>query len=183
MRHDGYTDGDYRLVLQDYDIGVPPADQVRYPESDEASRFNDGCPFANADLTFIRSTLEPRLNAMVKTAAKHEHAELLDVGDLFDGHEICSIHDSLVPAGGHPSAAKSEWVRFVSEPHVLAQAAPEGSDFALGEVLHPSYYAQRALGACLTKLAAAPIGQHTCTTPNGGTKIKLTTTPGRPTAR
>ncbi len=177
MRHAGYTTSNYRLVLQDYDIGVPPANQVRYPQSDETDRFNDGCPLANADLTFIRSKLEPRLTTMVKTAAAHEHAELLDVSNLFDRHEICSIHDSLVPPGGHPSAAKSEWIRFLSLPHVLAQAPPIASDFAEGEMLHPSYYAQQALGVCLRKVAEAAAGQHTCTTPGGGTKVRLTTKP------
>ncbi len=175
MRHDGYKTSDYRLVVQDYPVPLPPASQTRYPQTDTADRINSGCPLDDSDLNFFVSKVMTRLDAVVETAATHEHAEFLELDKFLDGHELCSRHDSLVPAGGHPSAASSEWVRFFSITHVLAQAAPENMDFAEGEMLHPNYYAQEALGTCVTKLYAAAIGQHTCTTPGGGTKVKLTT--------
>jgi hypothetical protein len=100
----------------------------------------------------------------VKQAAAAKHADFLDVLNLFAGHEICSVHDSLVTAAAPPSAKTSEWGRFVSLSHAVPQGATaENPLLGQDEIYHPNYFGQLALGSCLRLVAAAPPGVHTCT--------------------
>jgi GDSL-like Lipase/Acylhydrolase family len=175
MSAQGYHAGDYRLVLQDYAVGLARSSQVRYPQSDESARFTDGCPFSNADLNWIND-VNVRYRSMVETAARHSGTEFMDISNVLNGHQVCSIDDSLVTSEHPPSAKTSEWSRFFAYEHLLAQAPPESTDDALGEILHPNYFGQRAFGACLTQTAASPAGQHTCTTIKGSTHTEVATT-------
>jgi hypothetical protein len=176
MKADGYRTGSYRLVLQDYAVGVAPVSQTRYPEADKPDRINAGCPFSNASITWIKTVGAAGLATMVKTAAKNLGTEYLSIGHLLDHHEVCSVHDNLVSSQHPASASTSEWSRFLSPIHGTTQASPLPPDRALGDVLHPNYFAQRALGTCLTETAAAAPGQHACTAKPGTTTVRLTTT-------
>lgn len=150
--------GGYRLVVQSYPSPVPRAAENRYPETGPG-RSVAGCPFYDTDLDWARDSLVPHLSGALRAAARSRRAEFLDVQDLLQGREVCSGATSLVGPEG-PSPRRSEWVRFVVTGP--GQGEPQ-------EWLHPSAYAQRALGRCLALLADARRGEHACrNTPGAG---------------
>jgi hypothetical protein len=77
-------------------------------------------------------------------------AEFLDLRHALDGHQLCDRRSQRAGSAG-PSPQASEWVRRL--------AFVQGSS---RESLHPNAYGQRAIGACLGLLYAAPRGDYAC---------------------
>jgi lysophospholipase L1-like esterase len=153
MAQAGYTTADYRLVAQTYASVVPRARDARYPQGD-LRRVIDGCPFYDADLDWARDRAVPEIGAVVGAAAHARGAEVLDMGDALDGHELCAKSDGEATLLSRPPAATSEWGRFVGLSTTL-----EGD---LQEAFHPNAYAQLAFGRCLTRLFTRAPGDYAC---------------------
>jgi hypothetical protein len=156
----GYAQGDYRLVLQTYPSVIPRAAEARYAEqSPERSAF--GCPFYDEDLTWGRTMAAPQIGGVVKTAAAARGTEVLELIDALQGREICAKTAQPATPVAPPAPETSEWGRALS-PSTIQQGDVQ-------EVFHPNAYAQRALGVCLTQVAAQPPGSFACTnTPGQG---------------
>ena len=160
MRRAGYKPWEYRLVLQSYPDPLAPGSALRYREGDRVEKINDGCPFYGADATWIRDYDFALTADLVRKAAAVTHTEYLDLTRLFDNHEVCSNHNGLVTSTSPPSPRTTEWARFFSIQHTAAQAIPSGpssvplmnsKDDGLGEILHPGYFGQLALGGLLAR--------------------------------
>ena len=174
-------------MLQSYPDPLAPGSALRYREGDRVEKINDGCPFYGADATWIRDYDFALTADLVRKAAAVTHTEYLDLTRLFDNHEVCSNHNGLVTSTSPPSPRTTEWARFFSIQHTAAQAIPSGpssvplmnsKDDGLGEILHPGYFGQLALGACLRATYAALAGDHACTSPSSGADAaQLTTKP------
>ncbi|MFG3254248.1 GDSL-type esterase/lipase family protein [Streptomyces sp. NPDC048172] len=160
MDRAGHPKGSYRLILQSYPSPLPDAARMRYEGEGYDRMTQGGCPFFDKDLTWAHDELVPRISTTLAEAARTSDAEFLDLSRAFDGREICSTTTVQADRDHQPSGGTSEWVRFVTSGHGQGQRQ---------ESLHPNYYGQRALGACLgLKLAKTP-GDHACTnTPGAG---------------
>ncbi len=157
MAEAGYGPAQYRLVVQSYPSPVPRGAENRYAETGSSRLSTGGCPFWNRDLDWARDQLVPQLADGLRTVAGAKGATFLDLRDLLQGREACARSAALVTSSSPPSEARSEWARFLT------------SGLLQGEVqesFHPNAYAQRALGRCLTLLAARP-GDAACTTTLG----------------
>jgi lysophospholipase L1-like esterase len=155
MASAGYSDSDYRLVLQSYPSPLPTGEQYRYDES--YRRYAEGgCPFFDSDSTWAHDTIVPAIAATLHDAAQAQHADFLDLQAAFDGHEVCSREDQQATDRNNlaepVSPGTAEWIRFVT---LLFQGTPQ-------ESLHPNAYGQQALGDCLGKLWAAGPGSFRC---------------------
>lgn len=159
MRGAGYADSDYRLVLQSYPNPLPTAEEDKYDGHWRVFKWTGGrCPFTDPDMTWTATTVIPSIATTLQRAAKAQNASFLDLGNAFDGHELCA--DGTTHPKGDPKAADVEWVRFVDY-------TGQG-DYA--ESLHPNFYGQQAIGRCLAA-AARRSGDATCTsTPEKGLK-------------
>ena len=153
MSDAGYTQGQYRLVLQTYPSVVPRAAEARYTENDP-QRASQGCPFYDQDLTWARDRAAPQIGSMVKAAAASRGTEVLELRDALQGHEICSVTAKAATPVEGVDAASGEWGRFTG-----ASTVQQGD---LQEAFHPNAFAQRALGTCLTGVFAAAPGQFAC---------------------
>jgi lysophospholipase L1-like esterase len=142
----GYGTADYRLVLQTYPSVVPRAAEARFAEADQ--RRADGCPFYDADLDWARDSAARQIGAMVRRAAEARGTEVLEIGDLFQGHEFCSTTSRQSTPAARPDEAEAEWGRFLG-PSSIGQGGGETQ-----ELFHPNAFGQRAMGACLTWLYA-----------------------------
>lgn len=155
MRSRGYLRTDYRLVFQTYPSVVPRAAEARYPESDPR-RSSDGCPLYDTDLNGARDELAPQIGRLVKSVARAKGAEILELKDLMQGHEICSKSARAATEGDTPGGDRGEWGRALG-PTAIQQGQVQ-------EVFHPNAFAQRALGDCLEGVYARPTpGTFTCT--------------------
>ncbi|MBT0772690.1 hypothetical protein KIH74_27345 [Kineosporia sp. J2-2] len=153
----GYADGDYQLILQSYPSPLPTAKEDKYEGYSRIFKWTGGrCPFTDPDMTWTANTVTPTIaGTLARTASRHG-AQFLDLGNAFDGHELCA--DGTTHPKGDPNSTDVEWVRFVDY-------TGQG-DYA--ESLHPNFYGQQAIGICIAR-AAALHRDATCTgTPEQG---------------
>ncbi|HWB70473.1 MAG TPA: hypothetical protein VG518_10900, partial [Solirubrobacterales bacterium] len=146
----GYPRRAYRLVAMGYASPLPAGGAIRYPQWGWSRLRPGGCPLWNADADWALSEATPSIDAVLRHAAAAAGAEFLDLQHAFDGHQLCDRSARLAGPRG-PSAETSEWFRRL--------AFAPGS---LRESLHPNAYGQRAVGACLGFLYAAPPGDYAC---------------------
>jgi YVTN family beta-propeller protein len=147
MADAGYALRDYRLVVQPYPNPVPPGKLNRYTQIGYVRYRVGGCPVWNDDSDWVDTTVVPGIARMLGEAARDTNAEFLDVQNLFDGHEVCAKGSRQATSAAHPVPGKeSEWARFLDPREVQGGYVDES--------VHPNYYGQQALGACLTKLFA-----------------------------
>lgn len=154
MRQAGYTADDFRLVVQTYPSVIAAAADTRFAEADP-QRAAAGCPFYDEDLTWARTSAAPFIGSVVKAAAASRGAEVLDLVDAFTGHEICAKASQAASPVLRPAPfASAEWGRAVS-----ASSISQGE---VQELFHPNAFGQRALGACVTQVAASAPGSFAC---------------------
>jgi lysophospholipase L1-like esterase len=150
MRADGYARSDYRLVAMGYASPFPEGPSFRYPEDGWSRLTEGGCPIWNADADWAADGASVDLAEALRSAETATGAEYLDLGDAFDGHQLCDRRAERVgPAG--PSPLTAEWFRRLS----FTQGSTR-------ESLHPNAYGQRVMGACLGLLFTRPRGDYGC---------------------
>ncbi|MFF2081241.1 GDSL-type esterase/lipase family protein [Kitasatospora sp. NPDC058162] len=151
----GYAQSDYRLVLQSYPSPIPRSAEMRYPESGWSRSDTGGCPFWDGDADWARDSMVPQISKALAGVAAAKGAQFLDLSNMLQGHEVCSTSAQQPTAGSGPSATTSEWARFLDGGFNTTQGV-------LQESMHPNYYGQQALGACLSRLWARPTGNYAC---------------------
>jgi hypothetical protein len=150
MAADGYAATDYRIVLQSYPSPVPRSSENRYSEHGWDRITTGGCPMWDGDADWARDSLIPQISGRLAQVATSRGVQFLDLQNFLQGHEVCATADTLAGSSQPPSAAGSEWARF------LTTGMTQGT---MQESLHPNYYGQLGLGRCLSLVAAQPAGQ------------------------
>ncbi|WP_254878447.1 GDSL-type esterase/lipase family protein [Streptomyces sp. NA04227] len=163
----GHQSSDYRIVLQSYPSPIPRGAENRYAESGWSRVNTGGCPFWNDDSDWARDSLVPQLADRLKGVAAAKGAQFLDLRDMLQGREVCAKASKQVTGTQQPSAATSEWVRWIDSRSTQGQVQ---------ESFHPNYYGQLAQGRCLSLLYAKPSGDFSCrnTAGQGTSGIHLT---------
>ncbi|MGA5496206.1 GDSL-type esterase/lipase family protein [Streptomyces cinereoruber] len=149
----GYGASDYRIVLQSYPSPLPRAAENRYAESGWSRTSTGGCPFWDADADWARDTLVPRLADRLRQVAVAKGAQFLDLRDSLQGREVCARSSRQATASLPPSAATSEWARWIDS---------RSTQGLVQESMHPNAYGQQALGRCLALIHAVPSGHRAC---------------------
>jgi hypothetical protein len=132
MTDAGYTQSDYRFVLQSYPSPVPRGAEDRYPESGWSRLDTGGCPFWSRDLDWARDSLVTQISDNLRSVAAGRGLEFLDLRDTLQGREVRSTASWL--SDGAPAPTTSEWTRF------LVSGVGQGD---LQESFHPNAYTQR----------------------------------------
>ncbi|ROQ35233.1 GDSL-like lipase/acylhydrolase family protein [Streptomyces sp. PanSC19] len=149
----GYAAGDYRIVLQSYPSPIPRAADNRYAESGWSRTNTGGCPFWNADSDWARDSLVPQIADRLKGVATAKGVQFLDLRDALQGREVCAKASKQVTSTVPPSAATSEWARWIDS---------QSTQGLVQESMHPNAYGQQALGRCLALINAVPTGNRSC---------------------
>ncbi|MFH8370420.1 GDSL-type esterase/lipase family protein [Streptomyces sp. NPDC018031] len=156
----GYTASDYRIVLQSYPSPIPRAAENRYPESGWSRVGTGGCPFWDRDSDWARDSLVPQIADRLKAVAAAKDTQFLDLRDMAQGREVCARASKLVTATQPPSAASSEWMRWIDS---------DSTQGPVQESMHPNHYGQLGQGRCLALIHAKPTGDFSCrNTPGSG---------------
>ncbi|MFH8622882.1 GDSL-type esterase/lipase family protein [Streptomyces vietnamensis] len=163
----GYAASDYRIVLQSYPSPIPRAAENRYAESGWARTNTGGCPFWNLDSDWARDSLVPQIADRLKGVATAKGVQFLDMRDALQGREVCAKASKQVTATVPPSAASSEWARWIDS---------QSTQGLVQESMHPNAYGQQAFGRCLALIYAAPTGNRSCrnTAGSGASGMYLT---------
>ena len=162
LQADGYSPGSYRFVLQSYPSAIPRGSEIRVPEIDHNARTNiDGCPVYNSDATWARDSVVNQIANGLKSVAASRGVQFLDLRNLLQGREMCSIHTRLADLTHPPSATTSDWARFLNLSAVDTQGQQQ-------ETFHPNAYAQQAFGRCLSLIYAQHRNAACDNTPGAG---------------
>ena len=149
----GYRRPDYRLVTVGLRVAVPGRALVPLSRGRLEPAQRRRLPVWNADADWAAGEGIGSIVAAMRAAAAATGAEFLDLRHALDGHQLCDRRSRRVGPEG-PSPLSAEWVRRL--------AFVQGSS---RESLHPNAYGQRAIGACIGLLYAAPAAT-TPATPN-----------------
>ena len=153
MREAGHHDGTYNIVVLNYPSVIATSKLFRYGESG-ADRFSvGGCGFWNADADWADTKFLGTLN---DTVSKAVHASgiskihVLDNSNAFVGRRLCERTVNLIGANpeiaswkSHSAVDRTEWVSQIRT--VTTVFGP----YFVQESLHPNYWGERALSACL----------------------------------
>jgi hypothetical protein len=155
MRHAGYRDRSWTLVVQTYPSPIPRGRGFRYSQTDFTRQSVGGCGFWNADARWANKSALPAINGTVRAALTQAHvagAKLLDVSHAFDGRRLCESEVGLYEEKGltswtQPGAVnQTEWVNQIRTLSALF------GPYSIQESLHPNYWGQLALRNCLRRI-------------------------------
>ena len=157
MTQRGYSNDDYRLVVMGYPGILSQHNQFKY---NEGSRRTHQCPFRTSDAEYLNETLVRKLNSEMHAATHLKDVEFLDITQAFNGHRLCEGPTTRSSGSGSPSPATAEWVRFID----LTGSFPPGKGWQghENEAIHPNRYGQQAMGKCLQRMWAQPVGRYGC---------------------
>jgi hypothetical protein len=153
MTASSFQPKDYRLIVQSYGSPVPRASEDRYAELDPQRASVGGCPFYDTDLNWARDSLVQQIADGLRFVAAAKGVEYLDLRNSLQGHEVCATAARQATLTDQPSAATSEWARFLTLNLVQGDVQ---------ETLHPNVFGQQALARCLTLAIAAGRGNGSC---------------------
>ena len=164
MRKAGKSPADWRLVYQLPPSPIPTSDKIAYPDNGYSREIDGGCPMYNADIDWANHVLIPFLYTTTELGIQKAKAAdpsiapvtLIDTQEALQGHRLCESGTQRPDAGtGIPPdafAAQTEWVRLVSL--VVAKQYPTATEFP--EAMHPTFFGQRALAACVRGAVETP---------------------------
>jgi lysophospholipase L1-like esterase len=156
MANAGYTNANYKFVVQSYPSVFVRASENRYAEIDVAQRAGvGGCPSYDTDANWARDSVVSQIANGIKFVAVSKGVRFLDLRDAFQGREICSKSTSQASLTQPPSPTTSEWGRLLNQSTV--------TQGVLQEAVHPNAYGERALGRCLTLIYASSASGGKCT--------------------
>ena len=171
MTNAGYTNADYKFVVQSYPSVFVRASENRYAEIDVAQRAGvGGCPSYDTDANWARDSVVSQIANGIKFVAVSKGVRVLDLRDAFQGREICSKSTSQASLNQPPSPTTSEWGRLLNQSTV--------TQGVLQEAVHPNAYGERALGRCLTLIYASSANGGKCTNVAGQGPDAMQFSPG-----
>lgn len=151
MRGLGYDDASWDLVVHNYPVPLPPASKVRYQERGYSRQVDGGCPLYDADLDWFQ-TMMARYNSTVAEAVADARTSTgrsiaaLDISTLFDGRRLCETGTKHVEETTDEESQRRFGER-VAQIHLSSKLI--GSPYDITEGVHPNYYGQLAIRACL----------------------------------
>lgn len=168
MHDAGYADGSWKLVYQDPPLPVTKGLDTKWEWSDSALGFGGtrgtvgGCGLADSTLDWVVDDVYPTLTDALaegvmdaRDALGHTPVVRIKTKKTFEGHRLCEKGTQ----GASPYATKqagrtppwqdnngkdTEWVTYISK-----SAATLGNTYQASMPLHPNYWGQRALSACI----------------------------------
>jgi hypothetical protein len=152
MRDAGYSDTQWRLLVQTYPSPLPDGAGNRYSQSGYTRQSTGGCGFWNRDLDWANATALPTINSAVKAglaASGLVNAAVLDLASTLNGRRLCEKGVGLYEEQGLSSwrqtgaVDRTEWVNQIRT--ITTVYGP----YYVQESLHPNYWAQLATRSCL----------------------------------
>lgn len=169
MRNAGYADSQWTMLVQTYPSPVPGGSGFRYSQSGYTRQNTGGCGFWNADADWANNTALPTINSTVTGAISQAgltNARTLNLASTFNGRRLCEsgvgLYEEVGIAGWTSPGAvdRTEWVN-----QIRTVTTSGDSPYFIQESLHPNYWGQLAVRACVRQAWNAG-------TPRGGACVR-----------
>lgn len=182
MRAAGKADGSWKLVYQSPVLPIAKLDQIPADFEEKpgfgglaGARFGGGCPLYDADWTWVTDTVFPTFVETMRQAIQESEGVLqgipsvfLDHTNTFEGHRLCQDgavnttfnYEGGVANGPGDAETKAKWGPGNGQntewaTGIVAVDQLSGSQHQKQNPLHPNYWGQRALSACLDGVLAS----------------------------
>ncbi len=166
MRTAGYEDGSWKLVYQNPPLPVAKGADTKWDWSAGGGTRGSvgGCGLADSTLDWVVTDLYPQLTQAMQRGLLQARDTLgdtqvvqIDTTKTFEGHRLCekgtigatnyqAKQASRTPPWQDDNGKGTEWITYVSR-----TAALFGNVYQAAMPLHPNYWGQRALAACMAK--------------------------------
>lgn len=166
MRQAQYADGSWKLVYQNPPLPVAKGSETKWDwDTGGGTRGSvGGCGLADSTLDWVVTDLYPQLTQAMQRGLKQARETLgdtqivqIDTTRTFEGHRLCekgtvgatnyqAKQASRTPPWQEDNGKGTEWITYVSR-----TAALFGNVYQASMPLHPNYWGQRALAACMAK--------------------------------
>ena len=147
MTESGYTRSDYRFILQSYGSPVPRASEARYPESKSRTVASSADARSTTPTWTGRA---PRWSSGSPTGCSSSASRRVwRCSTCATSFRVARCARPALPrrrCRQPPTGATMEWARFLTLNLVQGE---------IQETLHPNFYAQKAVGRCLSLAWAA----------------------------
>ena len=171
MLNAGYSDSQYKIVVQDYPSPIPNGSGFRYSQSGYTRQSTGGCGFWNADADWANSSALPAIDNSVFSAVTQaglSNTLTMQLSATFNTRRLCENTVGLLEEEGLTywtdagAVDRTEWINQIRTTSTI------GSDYYIQESLHPNYWGQLGLRSCLRQA-------YNGGTPRGGTCAIATT--------
>jgi hypothetical protein len=152
MVNAGYSDSQWKLLVQTYASPIPPGSLFRYPESGYTRQTTGGCGVWNRDADWANNTAVVAMNNSAKNGAAQSgvaNVATLDFSQLLVGRRLCEntvglLEEERLSSWTQRGASdKTEWVSQIRTSSTIS------GPYQLQEDLHPSYWGQLAERNCV----------------------------------
>jgi hypothetical protein len=152
MVNAGYSDSQWKLLVQTYSSPIPRGSGFRYPQTGFTRQTIGGCGVWNRDADWANDTVVATFNNTLRNAASQSglsNVKIVDMTNALVGRRLCENTVGLLEERGiaswtSPGAVdQTEWVSQIRT--VTAIFPP----YQIQEDGHPSYWGQLALRSCL----------------------------------
>jgi hypothetical protein len=168
MSNAGYSDDQYKLIVQTYASEIPNGGGFRYPEN-LSRQSTGGCGIHDIDATWVNTAILPTINRTITTAAAQlatlapsdgggNNVAILDASNALVGHRLCekgvhTLEEAGISSWRDPRAVdQTEWVQRIRTPSINpvidSLIPPITPPYDYQENAHPNYWAQLALRNC-----------------------------------
>lgn len=152
MRSAGYSDTQWRLLVQTYPSPLPPSSVVRYPQSGYSRQSVGGCGFWNRDLDWANGTALATINRAVRSgvaASGLANTAVLDLTNALSGRRLCENTVGLYEEVGLTSWRQAGAVDHTEWVNQIRTVSTVFGPYSVQESLHPNYWAELAARNCL----------------------------------
>ena len=152
MVNAGYSDSQWKLLVQTYASPIPPGSLFRYPESGYTRQTTGGCGVWNKDADWANNTAVVAMNNSAKNGLAQSgltNGAVLDFSALLVGRRLCEntvglLEEQHLSSWTQKGASdKTEWVSQIRTTSTIT------GPYQLQEDLHPSYWGQLAERNCV----------------------------------
>ena len=154
MRNDGYADGSWTILVQNYPSPIPPGARLPVRRVRLHATEHRRLRLLERGRTWANSTALPTINAAVTGAATDAgiaNLRTLDLASAFNGRRLCENTVGLYEEKGLTSwtqagaVDRTEWVNQIRTVSTCCSSSP----YYVQESLHPNYWAQLATRSCV----------------------------------
>ncbi len=152
MLNAGYSDSQYKIIVQTYASPIPMGAGFRYGESGYTRQNTGGCGIWNRDADWANNTALFNMNKSAKDAriaSGLTNTVLLDNSASMNGRRLCENTVGLLEERGVANWTQSNAPDVTEWQNQIRTVSTLFGPYQVQESIHPNYWGQLALRNCL----------------------------------
>ena len=152
MTNAGYTDSQYKIIVQTYVSPIPLGAGFRYSESGFTRQSTGGCGVWNRDADWANNTAVVKMNQALTNGAAQSGVTnyvIQNNAAAFNGRRLCENTVGLLEERGVANWTQTNAPDVTEWQNQIRTASTVFGPYQVQESIHPNYWGQLALRNCL----------------------------------